>query len=210
MLKQFWKNKKYLVQFVGILAGIGALFLSISPPDNLKAREALANVQLVWLLIITITVVLLFIEFIQLSDRWEKDMMIKKGFDITDTISMFVSLTALYVIFNLWIYIINLYNNSLWDFLRTVNFAIFSLIGAVYFHFWRKIIFKISGKSIYKKIIFSFFTHMFTGTAIGISFEFALVGKNFSITHGLQISAIVVTIIMLLGFYEYVHTIKRK
>lgn len=209
MLKQFWKNKKHLIQLVGILTGVGALFLSVPPPDNLKAREALSNVQLVWLLIITITVVLLFVEFIQLSDRWEKDLMKRKGIDITETISMFVSITSFYVIFNLWVYIINLYNNSLWDFFKTVKFALFSFVGAIYYHFWRKMVLKISDKSVYKKITFSLFAHTIAGTVFVILFEFIFYGKLFSIIHVLKISAIIFLIIVLFVFYEHVRTMKK-
>ena len=74
MLKEFWEAKKHQIQLVGILTGVGALFLSISTPTNETAGRALANIQFVWLIIITISLIVLFVNFVKLSDLWPKNL----------------------------------------------------------------------------------------------------------------------------------------
>jgi hypothetical protein len=74
MLKDFWESRKHAIQLVGILCGVGALFLAIPTPENLLARPALFNIQFVWLLVVTISTTVLFVDLIRLSDRWEKEI----------------------------------------------------------------------------------------------------------------------------------------
>ena len=143
MLKEFWEAKKHLIQLVGILTGIGALFLSITLPENIQAKQALINIQFVWLIIITICLLLLFINFIRLADFWEKSFKEKSKIDYTDTISIFFSGTLIYLIINLWVYMISLYKESFWNYLTMVNYALLSLFGALFVQIWRKIEVKI-------------------------------------------------------------------
>jgi len=146
MFKDFWEAKKHLIQFIGILAGIGALFLAIPKPDNVKAGVALAHIQFIWLIILSISVVVLFIHFLGLVVKWEKEFDKKSGFDLTETISMIVSLTVIYLISNLWIYMINVYKDSLFDFMKSTSFAASSTIAAFLFAVNKKIVVKVPEK----------------------------------------------------------------
>ncbi len=113
MLNEFWEQNKNQLQFVGILIGVGALFLSIPIPEVEKAAEALKKIQLIWLLIVTIAVALLFVSLFKLSRLYEinstKD---KDGFNFDETLSFVVVLTSVYFIVNMWIYAYSLYQDA--------------------------------------------------------------------------------------------------
>lgn len=59
--KDFWEKKKHILQFVGIICGVGALFLAIPLPQNTEARDALLNLQFLWLIFIGLGVTLLLL-----------------------------------------------------------------------------------------------------------------------------------------------------
>lgn len=59
--KDFWEKKKHVLQFVGIICGVGALFLAIPLPQNPAAQEALLNLQFLWLIFIGLGVTLLLL-----------------------------------------------------------------------------------------------------------------------------------------------------
>lgn len=138
MFKDFWERKKHEVQFFGILIGIGALFLAIGPPENEKAREALLNIQFFWLVIITISITILFVNFYKFSLTFEHKMRGKIWLDLEETISMVVLAGLIFFIFNVWQYISTMYRASFLDFLwGGGGFAISSIIGALLYSFWR-------------------------------------------------------------------------
>lgn len=60
MFKEFWDSKRHIVGAVGIVVAIGALFLAIPlPQDNAQARTALLNLQLIWLILISLGLIVL-------------------------------------------------------------------------------------------------------------------------------------------------------
>ena len=74
MLKDFWENKKHLIQMVGILTGVGALFLSIPLPIDEQARSALLNLQFVWLVVISVSAVALLFQLLSLLGIFERKL----------------------------------------------------------------------------------------------------------------------------------------
>jgi hypothetical protein len=135
MLKEFWEKKKYLIQLVGILTGIGAFFLSITPPENVEARQALANIQFFWLIIITLGCITLVISFYNFSTDLEKHLGLKWGVNLKGTLSVFILLSLVFLLLNLWIYIFKLYTASFWNFIETVNYGISSVLIGVFVYF---------------------------------------------------------------------------
>jgi len=118
MFKTIWKQKKDIIQLGAIIIAIGAIFLSINLPENNEvAREALLNVQFTWLLIISIILFILFVDIFVIVNIFLKKIMVKKkinlGFLLFSSISIFFS----WILFNLWIYILNLYKESFKNFI---------------------------------------------------------------------------------------------
>lgn len=208
MLKEFWEAKKHLIQLIGILTGVGALFLSIKPSDNATANNALANIQFVWLIIITVSSIILFINFAKLGIEWEDNLKIKRGFDLTETISFFVLATLVYLLLNLWIYIINLYKNSFWDFFTITNGAIFSFIGAIFYHYWRRVLFRIPEAPMWKRITCSFFAHIPLSIVAGFFTEIVTSKGGFSLIDGLKIS--IFFFLLFFPIFSIVYEIRRK
>lgn len=198
MLKEFWEHKKHLIQLVGILTGIGALFLSINLPENLQAREALANIQFVWLCIITISTFILFLEFMRLSIDWEATTLHTKGINFVNTISYLVAVTQIFLIYNLWMYLTNLYNDSILNYFWTSYIVLLSIMSTFIFVIWRKVLTKIPEKPAYKRVLFSFLISI----SLGVLLEIFQEGKQFSFFRLLVTSLSIFALILLKGMYD--------
>src|SRR3989344_8352255 len=159
MLKKFWEDKKHLIQLVGILLGAGALFLSIDSPENTAAKSALANIQFVWLLIITVGLSALFIEFVNLSGEFEKKVGERFRMDFSNTASYFVWTALLFLLYNLWIFIGSIYQDSFFSFMKLAGGAVGVFIASVYYPLWRWLVLKIPDKYVFRKTVFSFVSH---------------------------------------------------
>jgi hypothetical protein len=109
MLKEFWEKKKYLIQMVGYLTAIGALFLNIPMKDNQIANNALLNIQFFWILVITICVILLLSNVFIFLVKTEKYLEKKLGTEIDFTISLIFLILGVFFIFNLWKYTSQVY-----------------------------------------------------------------------------------------------------
>jgi len=210
MFKDYWNKNKHLIQLVGILTGVGALFLSIVPPENLDARQSLANVQLVWLIIITIGCSILFLSFHNFSVDLENHYGPKWSINMKETISLIIALSLVYLLTNLWAYITKLYSASLWDFLKSINIGIIAILGAVFFHFFWKYVEKIN--RLHYKVVFvmgayiffsgvTAFTGLFIGSQ-GITFTFI----NWIITAGV----LLLLMILATAYKELRHWKRRR
>ena len=139
MLEEFWKEKKHLLQIIAIVVAIGALFLTISLPENEKAKSALMNVQLAWLVIITFALFVLFINLLILAFRFEDKINKKKDVNFDDAIAYPVMFLGVWVLLNLWIYIINLYKYSVKEFMDWSLWPVGIFITAFGYYLSRKI-----------------------------------------------------------------------
>lgn len=163
MFKDFWDKQKHQIQLVGILVAIGALFLSIMPPENEKARFALFNIQFAWLIIITIALVILFVNFIALTVKIEKETEVKYDIPMESTISLLAIFISCWILINLWVYIINLYKEPLIKFLQSSHFFITFSIFSIIIYWTQKIILSKIRKTSIAIILFALITSILLG-----------------------------------------------
>lgn len=209
MLKEFWESKKHLVQLIGILLGAGALFLAIPRPESVKAQDALANIQFIWLVFITCGVVVLFVQFFNLTVDVERKIRENYRIDVSETLSVLILLTLLYLVYNLWSYIIDLYKISFIDYFKHVSVALFFLYGALHYHVWRWLVLKIPDRMWLRKIVFSLFAHAILSLVIGIGINYlsdSFYWKSFFWKSVFRTSIICYIVILLLGFWEDLKT----
>jgi len=119
MFNLFWQKEKILIGFTGLVATLGALFLNIPVPAVEDARLALANIQVFWLVLLTLSLTKLFFSFTALVIKTERD--IKRKYDLpVGAFSLTIGITFLVVIGNFWRYIIDLYGKSFFDFMNII------------------------------------------------------------------------------------------
>lgn len=201
MLKEFWEKKKHLIQLVGILTGVGALFLAISPPENVDARQALANIQFMWLVVITLSCSTLFISFHSFSIDLEKQLGSKWGIDLKETVSLFIILSLVYFLTNLWTYIFSLYSSSVWDFLQGTNMGIMALLGAFFFHYFWRIAEKI--KKYRDRIFFMIGAYLLISALVGfLSLLMSHKGLDFPLWQWLLVSGVIFIFMVVMTVYE--------
>lgn len=111
MLLDFWNNKKHVIQIVGALVAIGALFLTIPVPSNTQAKNALLSVQFCWLLIITLSLLSLAYQFYLFACSIEKLWSDKTKLD-SNILTGFISVISMFILFNLWEYMFCLYSDQ--------------------------------------------------------------------------------------------------
>jgi hypothetical protein len=186
MLEEFWSKKKHLVQFLGILIAIGAIFLSIGTPQDASAAEALQNIQLGWLVIITAGHLLLFWELFSLMLKFERRL------EAQDTLSMFAAGIALFILTNLWIYIFHIYKKGLIDLLSSVQFS--WAIGAAFIYLTYKVFMETYNLGHYNS---TFYTFVLSAPALSLwdqlrTFSFSLSDYMYGLTAKYVIFAIVV------------------
>lgn len=199
MFKDFWDKQKHQIQLVSILVAIGALFLSITPPESEKARSALFNIQLAWLIIITIALVILFVNFIALMSRAEGEASVKYKIPLELTISLLALFISVWILINLWIYIINLYREPLLKFFQASYFFISFSIFSTIIYWIAKIIF-----SKIRKVSISVILYLLM-TSILLGFWSDLFDLKFSFKSWAQNSAIVLVICVIYFSYKIIY-----
>lgn len=195
MVKDFWEKKRHLVQMLGILLAAGALFLTIPVPESPVAREALANIQIIWLLIVTISVAILFWEFALLAVKFEEELSHRMKLDVTDTISLFAFMTLVYFIFNLWKYIQSLYGSSLMDFANKAGAGLVTFAAIIYFAISSNVRQRLSRKGKSYLWLFDFLSHAVLAILIGFGYTILSTGKLLVI-ESLRAAAVTYVIIL--------------
>ncbi len=188
MLKNFWEQKKHLIQLAGILTAIGALFLSITPPENETAANALLNIQFAWLIIITVALFILFMSLITLLIEIEEETKKKYKINIEETISFLMIFISGWILVNLWIYVFKLYKDTIVKFMRYSGLIISIIIGTLVFYFVNRIFKKLA--RIIRMIIGSFIFSILYGAWVEFSdLKFSFIGwlKNMSLSFGVLI-----------------------
>ena len=119
-------------QFVGFVAALCALFMSVSAPGDMEAKKALAVIQLFWLVLLTLSLTSIFLDFGKYVWRAEREASKKYDvpFDYVATATIGVILGA--VIANLWRYIFALYSEVLAVFTVMIAFPSLIAIGSVF------------------------------------------------------------------------------
>ena len=200
MLKKFWEQNKHQLQLVGILIGVGALFLSIPIPEIEEAAEALKKIQLIWLLIVTISTGLLFVNLHKLSRLYEIDSTKDKdGFNFDETISIVIGLTIAYFISNMWIYAYSLYREVIFDFIETVQFGITAFLVAVTYHCWRKIVLKFENHNPKLRVCIAITGHAINALLLGAWLHVSINSWEFVLNEWLYWSVGTFVVMMAMG-----------
>lgn len=138
MLKDFWEEKKHLIQIVGSLTAVGTLFLTIPRPEDVVAYGALLNIQFFWLVIIFVSVASLLFSLFLFLIRFEKISKEKHQIDFDFGLSSGFVMFALFFLFYLLRYTIILYRSSIQQINYVVGPVLGSLCSAVYLYVDRK------------------------------------------------------------------------
>jgi hypothetical protein len=117
MLKEFWKQQDTNIKLFGFITTIAALFLNISTPENASAKLALANIQILLLVVLLISLTSLFIAFIKLLIKTEKDMQGRYDLPTVGVFSLTLALIFIWILANLLSYMTSVYPSTFAQFL---------------------------------------------------------------------------------------------
>src|SRR5882762_9904527 len=112
MFEQFWKEQNTLLKFTGFIAALGALFLNISSPQDQNAKLALANIQTFVLILLTIGLTILFVNFTKFLLKTERGILNKYDIPSSGLLTSLVAFIFLWVILSFGTYILGLYQYS--------------------------------------------------------------------------------------------------
>lgn len=140
MFQDFWEKNKEVIQFVGIICGVGALFLAIPSPTDTAAKSALANMQFIWLLFIAISTIFLFLKLYYYFYGKEREMFNKYGFrfELQGSASYILMGFTMTFAISLWEYASATYPQPLKLFSGTILGVLIFLAASVVFYFLRK------------------------------------------------------------------------
>lgn len=155
MLDEFWRKEKVLISIAGLSATLGALFLNVPIPQTAEAKTALANIQVFWLILLTISLTGLFINFMKLAMKRERK--ISRKYDLPFGIfSLTLASVFLIILWNFWLYIFSLYGKSLLGFLNMIFseiVAVLCVLLALFMETRRKKFTRLSAALVYSFIL---------------------------------------------------------
>lgn len=201
MLKKFWEQKKHIINITAIFIAIGAIFLTIPLPENKEAQDALMNLQLFWLIVISIMIlilmVLLYSFFIKIEDNLER-----KKFDSSGAISLIVFMSALWLMQNLWKYIFVLYKDQYVKFISQIVISFHMLYFGILIYVSDKLI-KYYTKA--KKKFFIYFFAVVIFSSIIFSLVISTIDLKFNMNDWFDVAIIylVISIILIFCRCEY-------
>lgn len=112
MFKEFWEEKKHAIEAIAIFTAVGAIFLTIPLPEkNLAGKEALLNVQMAWLIIITLSLIVLFFNLYVFLTKVEENIQ-KLSFSTGSFIMLGITLSV-WIVVGLWNYMVAVYASQL-------------------------------------------------------------------------------------------------
>lgn len=201
MLRKFWDKNKHIINIAAILVAIGAIFLTIPLPQNEEAKEYLINVQLFWLIVISIMIIIILALFYSFSIAVE-DKLEEKKFNISGALSFLVAISAFWFVGNLWKYILALYKEQYLELVPYFALVILlSYFGLLVF-IGEKIV--PHYLSYNKKRFFLLFAITTLLGSMGIALVLAVVDFNFDIADWVRATVVymVVSIIIIFGKCE--------
>lgn len=142
MFKEFWEKKKGPIECTAFLVATGALFLNIPLPEMEVARASLLKVQLMWLFLVTLSVAILAWHFLFFVLEVERQIKGRFSLNPRNALSTFFLALFLYLIWNLWKYMINLYEAE-WKWF-SVSVLFFLYVG--YFSLFAHLVFLLEKK----------------------------------------------------------------
>ncbi len=117
--EEIWKKKRPLFELVGIVCGVGALFLAIPTPTNTQAANALLQIQFIWLLFIGLAVIALLINMIVFVSEMQNkiEQKLRGKFFIWGSPTVFIGALIVSFCVSLWNYAVAIYPRPLHEFL---------------------------------------------------------------------------------------------
>lgn len=194
MFKQFWESQKYIIEPTVIVTGIGAIFLSFDLPENLQAKNALMNIKFVWLVLTTLSVIILFYNFWRFTISAEKQIKRQHKIDLTNSISVAVFILLSSLAINLWEYTLALYSGQSRNLAIAVWFSMPFIAIGNFAHTGLGIIYKI----LISLLIFSLWITPLLFWLLNIKFEIVLFIKYFVI-----IAVVSAFLLPLLGWLSF-------
>ena len=168
----------------------------------MRASEALENIKLIWLLIITVCSITLFILLIGLANSFENILKKEKKIDITETLSVFASGSLLFLVFNLWIYMISLYKKSLLEYLNTAGLFLAFFLSALIFHFWSSLSRRVKNKALFLRVALAILMSLLLALTGGFLFELMLRDQSFVWESWIKSSSVLFVLIFVFWFYD--------
>ena len=107
MFKSYYKEHAALINFTGVIGGLGALFLNVSPPSIEAAKSALVNIQVFWLIMLIVCLTILFFSFVKSIFTKEKEIWNAQKTPVTGFFSVTAAIVFFWIILNLIEYTIN-------------------------------------------------------------------------------------------------------
>lgn len=206
MLEKFWNKNKHIINIAAILVAVGAIFLTIPLPQNEEAKKYLINVQLFWLVIISIMIVVILVLFYLFSIEIEKKLEEKK-FNINGALSALVFISALWFMGNLWKYILVLYKEQYLKLASNLSYAItLFYFGLLVFVSEKIIPYYLSNN---KKKFFLLSAIIVLLGSMGAAFIEAIINLNFDITDWVLATEIKVISSIIIIFIKCEITIRR-
>jgi len=137
MIEQFYRQHKIHIQLVVIITTIGALFLNIPKPDDINIQNSLLNIQMFWLILITIGLSSVFIDFVSFIIKIEKKLK-KNKLPVYASFSIFSASVVFWFICNMWNYIILSYNDNFFEFSKMIYPGLSLVLGTLFLIFIAK------------------------------------------------------------------------
>ncbi len=169
MIEDFYKKNKINIQVVGSITAIGALFLNIQKPKIIELQKILLNIQMFWLILITLGLSSIFIDFIFYIISIESKLRRKK-LPIYAPFSIAASIISFWFLINLWNYILLSYGDTFIQFSKMLYPALSITIGSLVLAFVVKKKLNIFIESIITILIVSMW---FSNVVIGIEKYFS-------------------------------------
>ncbi|MDD5738809.1 MAG: hypothetical protein PHY72_02715 [Candidatus Pacebacteria bacterium] len=172
------KNKTYF-ELIGVMAAIGAIFLTIPTPENDKAQNALMNIQLIWLIIISVSLLLLFYKFFRFFLLVE-DLAEKNGLHFYSSLAVIPFFMGGLILYHLWRYIFIIYGSN---YKGSILQYLLGIVFSIYIAFTIFVSKKFIQDYLHKKIgpyLFKIFSYLLISSAV-VSFLFYLLNLRFQI-----------------------------
>ena len=180
MFKEFWKEKKSSIEIVVILTAIGAIFLSISPPEKEEALVPFLNLQLFWLIAMTIGIAVLFWNFFIFTQKVEVEVTEKVGINLIATISLGLLMGSGWFLFNLWKYIFGAYEDSAIRLFTLLSLFAPILLVPFIVYFVEKLTTPLIRNKIFQKIVALVFSLFLSTFVFSIFVEMFIYNLEFS------------------------------
>jgi hypothetical protein len=122
------------------------------------------------------------------------------GIDITETISIFLAMTLLFMLANLWVYFIHAYSASVVEFFKFTSYGLTALVCALLVGLWKKIVVRIPEQPKYLRVTFSMISHLVIAASISGIISLANVWSLFEWSVWTVVIYVIFLVVFLIDF----------